>query len=166
MTWTARASASVTCTLASLAASSGLTVGRCTEAIDNSANLDEVVLFGGKVKTGAANLQAGRIEAWVFAEREDGTWPELFTGSYTGSDGGFTITERSVLLAGARRIACIQTGTTQRDWVIAPVNLCEVLGGVFRKAGIFIVHNAHTSTNVWSATAGDFVLTRKAYYRA
>lgn len=166
MTLAARASASLSITLASLAASSTLTVGRCSAAYDNSANLDELLPISGKFKTGAANLQAGLIEVWAFAERADGTWPELFTAAYTGADGGFTVTERNVLQAGAALVCAIPTSTSQRDWVFRPRDLSMLLGGAVRKAAVFVTHSAHTSTNVWSATAGDFDISIKPHYWA
>lgn len=166
MTQSTRASSSLTITLASLAASSTLTVGRCSTEYNNATNLDEVLSVSGKFKTAATNLQAGVIEVWAFAERADGTWPELFTSTYSGTDGGFTVTERNVLIAGARMIAQITTGTTQRDYPFAPVNIAQRLGTGVRKFALFVTHNAHTSANGWSATGGDFDISVKPFYWA
>jgi hypothetical protein len=52
MTITARSSSNLTCTLASLATSSGLTVGRCSDAYDNSSNKDENLSVSGIITTG------------------------------------------------------------------------------------------------------------------
>lgn len=163
MTFTARASAAQTITLASLATSSGLTVGRCSTAYDNSTNLDEFLSCSGLITTGTSPT-AGQIEVWVFAERADGSWPELFTASYTGTDGGFTINSRDVLAAGAERIARIDTdATSNRSYVFKPADLARALGGVVRKAALFVTHSTAVNLN---STAGNHVIHVKPHYYA
>lgn len=167
MTWSARASSAPTFTLASLASSSSLTVGRCSAAIDNSANLDELLLCTGQLTTGTSPTASKSIELWVFGELADGTWPDLFTAAYTGSDGGFTIRSRDILLAGARRVAWINTGTSGNTsnvpYTFAPRDLAELLDGAVRKAGLFAVHDTGAALN---STAGNHAINIKTYYNA
>jgi hypothetical protein len=163
MTFTARASAPQTIALAGLAASSGLTVGRCSTAYDNSTNLDEFLAASGLITTGTSPT-AGQIEVWVFAERADGSWPELFTSAYSGTDGGFTVKSRDVLAAGAERIARIDTdATSDRGYVFKPVDLARLLGGVIRKVATFVTHSTVANLN---GTAGNHAIHIKPHYYA
>lgn len=141
MTLSARASASLTITLGALATSAGLTVGRCSTAYDNSSNLDEFLKLLGAIFTGTTPT-AGTIEVWAFTERADGTWPALFTGAYSGSDGGFTVQSRTILQQGAVQIANMTTDTTSdREYAFLPVDVVALLGGPVRKFAVFVTHS-------------------------
>lgn len=141
MTLSARASASLTITLASLATSAGLTVGRCSTAYDNSTNLDEFLKLYGAIFTGTTPT-AGTIDVWAFSERADGTWPALFTGAYSGTDGGFTVQSRTILAQGATLIAQMTTDTTSnQEYPFLPIDLVSALGGPLRKFAVFVTHS-------------------------
>lgn len=141
MTLAARASAAQTITLASLAASSGLTAGRCSTAYDNSTNLDEFVKVMGAIFSGTTPT-VGAIEVWAFHERADGTWPALFTAAYTGTDGAFTAQSRTILQQGAALVAAmVNDTTTDREYPILPVDLVALLGGPVRKCAFFVTHS-------------------------
>lgn len=163
MTLTARSSSALTITLASLATSSGLTVGRCSTAYDNSTNLDELLSVSGLITTGTSPT-AGAIEVWAFAERADGTWPELFSAAYTGTDGGFTINSRDQLFSGAARVASMVTSSTSNaNYVFSPKDVVELLGGAVRKVALFVTHNTVANLN---STSGNHSIHIKPHYWA
>lgn len=167
MTLATRASSAVTMTLAGLATSSSLTVGRCSAAIDNSTNMDEILEITAQVMTGTSPTASKSIELWTFSELADGTWPDLFTAAYSGSDGGFTIRSREILFSGARIVGVINTGsagnTSNVPYTFAPIDIAQLLGGAVRKVALFGVHD--TGVNL-HATGENHVVTLKPYYWA
>lgn len=158
------ASAAVTITLASLAASSTLLAGRESTAVDNGATnkyLD--YLLAGKYRTGSANLQAGRIvTAAVGAQDDTPTWPDVFDGT----DSAETITVQGMADAILRILSDIATDATQRTWPWGLVSLCASMGLSVPpdQFVLFVAHSAHTAANVWSATEGDHAVTRIGVY--
>lgn len=165
MSLVARASSSLTITLASLASSSSLTVGRCSAAIDNSTNLDEIVQVMLQVTTGGPSpspTSGGIIEAWAFGELADGTWPDLFTAAYSGSDGGFTIRAREILIAGAMPVGSVAVnGTSNVPYTFRQTNLAALLGDAVRKCALFVVHSTGVALN---STSGNHVATTKGWH--
>jgi hypothetical protein len=162
MTLTARSSSAMTMTnVNSLSSSSGLTVGACTDAYDNSSNLDEMLSASGVIKVASSGLSAGNIEVWAFAERADGTWPVLFTAGYSGSVGGFTVVSRNVLAAGAVLIRSMVTTTTASvEYNFRPADLSAMLGGTIRKVAFFVVHN----TGAALASSGQAISVKPHYW--
>lgn len=162
MTLTARSSSARTVTsIDSLASSSGLTVGACTDAYDNSTNLDELLAASGQITVASSGLSAGTIEVWAFSERADGTWPDLFTSAYSGSAGGFTIRTRDILAAGAALVASMATDTTaSRPYSFRPTDLPARLGGFVRKVAFFAVHN----TGAALASSGNAISVKPEYW--
>lgn len=153
------ASAAVTITLASLAASSTLLAGRESTAVDNGASnkyLDE--LLAGHFRGGAANLQAGAIRVAVVGNEDDTpTWPDVFDGT----DSAETVTVQAMYDSVCRLLAVISTDATQRTWPFGPRSVASCFDGVLPDQWlVFVSHNAHTSTNVWSATESDHAVKR------
>lgn len=167
MSLTARSSSTVTFTLAGLATSSSLTVGRCSAAIDNSTNLDEFLILSLQAMTGTSPTASKTLELWAFGELADGTWPDLFSSAYSGSDGGFTIRSREILFSGARLVSAINTGTAGNTsnvpYTFAPRDLSALLGGAVRKAALFLAHDTGVNLN---ATGGNHAANVKPYYWA
>lgn len=143
MTTNYRASSAVTITLASLATSSGLTVGRCSTAYSNATNKDDFLLPTLKVRSGSvAPTAGGSIEFWAFAQRADSTWPEIFTAAYSGTDGGFTVVSRDILFAGAVLLGSVTNdASTARDYVIRGRELAQVFGAVPQNVAFFVVQS-------------------------
>ena len=161
MTTNYRASSTVTITLASLAASSGLTLGRCSTAVSNGTNKDDFVIPMLRTRSAGTIVAGGAIELWAFAQRADGTWPELFTAAYTGTDGGFTVNNRDALFAGAVLVgSATQSDTTARDYVIRGRELSQFFGAVPQNFAFFVVHNMGASSTL--GTAGENALTINA----
>ena len=161
MTTNYRASSAVTITLASLATSSGLTVGRCSTSVANGTNKDDFVLPTLAFRTGSVAPTAGTVlELWAFAQRADSTWPALFTAAYSGTDGGFTISSRDVLFSGAVLLGSYTfDATTGRDAVIRGRELAQVFGAVPQNFAFFVTQS---SGQALDATGGNFVLTVNA----
>jgi hypothetical protein len=158
MTTNYRASSAVTLTLTSLATSSGLTVGRASSSYTNATNKDDFVLPTLKVRSGSvAPTAGGVIELWAFAQRADSTWPELFTGAYAGTDGGFTINSRDILFAGAVLLGSVTNdATTARDYIIRGRELAQAFGAVPQVFAFFVVQS---TAQALDSTAGNHVLT-------
>lgn len=153
-----RASQNLSITLTSLASSSSLTVGRCSAAYSNATNKDDFLIANLKTRSGStAPTAGGTIEIWAIMQRADGTWPEIFTTSYTGADAGFTIQSRDILFGAAVMIGSVTNdATASRDYVIRGRELSQLFGAVPQNVAFFVTQS--TGQNL-SATAGDHVLT-------
>ena len=151
---TYRASSALTITLASLATSSGLTAGRCSSSYSNASNKDEIMAVAGQITVGTTTT-AGQIEVWAFAQRKDGTWPDLFTTSYSGSDGGFTVRSRDVLAAGARLVSVMTVAASLSNvpFSFGPRDITAAFSGYPPKEwALFVVHSSGVNLN---STSGN-----------
>lgn len=141
-----------TFTLASLATSSTLLVGRECTAFDN-AGTDLAIdsLVGGKITTGTSPTAAKQIEIWC-AGSYDGT---TYAGSATGSDAGLTfVAETKTLLKLITIIPTNSTSNTAYAW--GPFSIAQLFGGTMpRKWNIFVTHNTGVALN---ATGGNHEL--------
>lgn len=153
MTLSSRASSALTHTVASLATSAGRTVGDASTAYDNTSNRDEEVACSVLITTGTSPT-AGLIEAWVFAEREDGTWPDIWTTTYSGTDAALTVRSRDHLRAGAALLGAVVNSTTSNlPYVLAARNVAQLLGvNYVRKFAVFVTHSTGVALN---STAGN-----------
>lgn len=161
MTTNYRASSAVTITLASLATSSGLTVGRASASVANGTNKDDFLIPFLKLRSGSVAPTAGTaIELWAFAQRADSTWPEIFTAAYTGSDAGFTVTSRDILFAGAVLLGTATfDATTARDYVIRGREIAQAFGAVPQNFAFFVTQSSGQNLD---ATGANFALTLNA----
>jgi hypothetical protein len=147
-----RASSAYTITLASLATSSGLTVGRCSTSKSNATNKDEHLGVSGVVTVGTS-ATAGSIEVWAFAQRRDSTWPDLFTAAYSGTDGGFTVRSRDILRAGAVLVGAATTAAgTDVPYTFRIVDLARLFGFAPAEHALFVTHSTGVNLN---STAGN-----------
>lgn len=160
MTLSSRASSALTHTVASLASSSGRTVGRMSTAYDNTTNKDEEVAVSLLFTTGTSPTAGGIIEAWIVPQREDGTWPDIFTSAYSGTDGGFTVRGRDHLRAGAALLGAVPVlSTSDLPYILTPRNAAQLLGvNYVRTFGIFVVHNTGVNANATSGNHETVVL--------
>lgn len=160
---TYRASSALTITLASLATSSGLTVGRCSSSYSNSSNKDEILALSGQITVGTTTA-LGAIEVWAFVPRADGAWPDLFTAAYSGSDGGFTVRSRDILIAGARQVKYmpVAASLTNIPFSFAARDLAELFGYPPKEFAVFVTHSSGVNLN---STAGNHSIdVLPAYY--
>lgn len=150
---TYRASSAYTITLASLAASSTLVAGRCSTSKSNATNKDEIIAAAGQIMVGTTTT-AGVIEVWAFAQRADGTWPDLFSAAYSGTDGGFSIRSRDVLSAGARLVSSmtVAASLTNIPFSFGPRDLSMYFGYPPKEHALFVVHSTGVALH---ATAGN-----------
>lgn len=143
----------LTCTLTSLASSSGLTVGRQSTVVSNTSTLAVDYLLAGKIKVGASNMTANTTaEIWVFSEMEDTpTYPDTFGAT----DAGVTITSRNVLFGHGKLAGVIAFDGTDANRVyhMGQTSVASLFGGICpRNWGIFVVHNGG---NALSSTETD-----------
>lgn len=147
-----RASSAYTITLASLAASSTLVAGRCSTSKSNASNKDEHLGVAGVVTIGSS-ASAGFIEVWAFAQRKDGTWPEIFTAAYTGSDAARTVQSRSILRASAVLVAGISVAAGSNvAYPFRMVDLARLFGFAPAEHALFVTHSTNVNLN---STAGN-----------
>jgi hypothetical protein len=162
MTTNYRASSSLTLSINGFGWSSSLTVGRASAAYSNAANQDDFVIPTLRTRSGGTIVANTTIELWAFAQRADGTWPELFTAPYTGADGTFTANNRDAFMAGAVLLGSAQqTDTAARDFVIRGRELSMVFGAVPQQVAFFVTHNMGASSSL-DASAGNHALTIQA----
>jgi hypothetical protein len=138
------ASSAVTITLASLASSSSLLVGRASTAIDNTANLYLDYLLAGLITTGTTPTVSTSIEVWVVAMRDDSTWPD----SITGTDAAKTFIAE--VKAGVCRLAAqlTVTATSNVGYPFGPVSVANLFGGVCpKKFLVFVTHSTAVNLN-------------------
>lgn len=156
-----RASSAYTITLASLATSAGLTVGRCSTSKSNASNKDEHLGVAGLVTIGSS-ASAGTIEVWAFAQRRDATWPEIFTAAYSGSDAGFTVQSRDILRASAVLVAGITTAAGSNvAYPFRLVDLARLFGFAPAEHALFVTHNTGVNLN---GTGGNHSIDLLAAY--
>ena len=155
------ASASVTCTLASLATSSSLVAGRQSDQIDNSTNLYTDYLVSAMVTVGTTPTAGTQIELWVIPEKTDSAYPDVFTGA---GDANKTVTTREILAQSGRlaKVWDVLATTSNVAFDSGYVSVRSLLGYVPRKFVLFVVHNTGVNLN---ATGGNHVLTQKGTYR-
>lgn len=149
MTTTAKpsygASTSITLTLASLATSSGLTVGRESTAVDNTTDLAIDALVGGKIKTGTTTANT-QIEIWLIGSY-DGT---TYAGGATGSDAGLTPIPKTEF----KKLTSIPVpDTTARTYNWGPYSVAQAFGGSMpKKWSVFVTQNSGANLD---ATGGN-----------
>jgi hypothetical protein len=128
------ASASITCSLASLASSS--TVGRQSTAVDNTSNKydDAIVTIG--VKTSASALANDKTVYVYVAATEDGTNYDSDDAAVGATDAGYTINSPSNLKLAAA-IYCPTSSKTYRK----VFSVAGTLGGVMPPKWVLVVVN-------------------------
>lgn len=99
-------------TLNGLGASSSLTVGQASAAINPTNNDDYASPVLRVVTSTTAPTAGGQIELWAFKRMPDGNWPDLFTVPYAGADVARTVVSRDVLVAGAKLIGSVTNNAT------------------------------------------------------
>lgn len=157
------ASAAYTMTLASLAASSTLLAGQEGSAVSNASNKYLDILIAGYFKTAATNAQVGSINvAIVGCLNDTPIWPDVFDGTNSTE----TVSLQNVYDQVCKVAAQIATTATNAlVWPFGPIAIAGLFGGVLPVQHVpFVSHNAETSTNVWSATEGDHLMSHTPIY--
>lgn len=148
------ASATITCSVASLGSSSTFVAGQESNVIDNTSNLyDDVLLAGQCTTNGTTNVTAStEIRVYVFSVLDDGpTYPDVMDGT----DSAETITTAGVG-QGFLKLAAIMTVdavTQSRNYAFGMVSVAQLFGGIMPlKWGLFVTHN---TGQILHATAGN-----------
>lgn len=146
-------SASVTCTLASLASDTNLLAGRESNEVSNTSNLYLDYILAGKVTTGTSPTASRNIEVWVIPLAEDSTYPDVFDGT----DSNETATTRDMLASYGVCVAnMLTTNTSDRTYWFSGVSVRRALGGTLpKKFVVFVVHNTGVNLN---STAGNHAI--------
>jgi len=152
-------SASITCTLASLATSSTLVAGRSSAEIDNSTNLHLDKLISGKITVGTTPTANTVIEVWMIPKREDSSYHDTFDGT----DKNVTVTSRQHLLAYGTLLStmAVPATTSNVGYEFFRSAAAAMGAGCPPKFQLFIVHNTGVNLN---STGGNHVLYEKGVY--
>lgn len=155
------ASASITCTLASLASSATFVAGRASAAYDNTSNLDLDVLLSGKVTVGTTPTVNTEIHIDVLGMLDDSTWPDVFDGT----DSAETVTSAGMSKGYLRRAATliVDATTSDRTYNFGPISVAQLFGGTLPpKFQVFVTHNTGVNLN---STPANHALNAKAVYQ-
>lgn len=146
----------LTITLASLATSSTLLVGRESTAVDNRTNLDLDHLLSGRFKAGTSPTAATKIEVWVAAPTSIASGTATYPDTVTGSDAAITLTSDNVKFS-ALRLAWSTTvdSTTGRVYSMPPTSLASLFGDLPPFYSVIVTHS--TAVNL-DSTAGNHKL--------
>lgn len=145
----------LTITLASLATSSTLTVGRQSTVVDNSSNLYLDAILSGQITTGTSPT-GGLIQVWLWGLLKQAssaeTYPIATTTALGATDAAATFdAEQRNRLALAASIA-VNT-TSDRAYAINPVGVATFFGGVLPMFwGVWVTHSTGVNLN---STAGN-----------
>jgi len=139
----------LTITLASLATSSSLLVGRESTAISNVSNLYVDALVSGQITTGTSPT-AGTIEVWAYGIIKHVASTPTYPSPVTGTDAAITFVAETKL---RQLIAAIPTNATSNTaYSIPPTSIASLFGVLPIKWGVAVIHN--TAVNL-HATAGN-----------
>lgn len=133
----------MTITLASLATSATLTVGRESTAVDQK-DVDDAIdcLIGGTITVGTTPTANTYIEVWAYGSYDDTN----FTASATGSDAGLTPTAKTLMALLAVIPNPAATSNVAYKW--GPVSVARAFGGVLPvQWGVFVTHNTGVNLN-------------------
>ena len=137
--------ADVTCTLASLATSSTLLVGRESAAVDNSSNLYLDYLVSGKITTGTSPTASKSVQVWAVASWDGTTWPAGFSGSDAA---GPTLIVENKNSALALVAAISTTSSSNITYHFTCKSIASLFGGFCpKKFSFFITHDTAVNLN-------------------
>ncbi len=139
-------SAAYTITLASLATSSTLVVGRAGTAVSNTSNLYDDYLVGGKVTTGTSPTVDTQIEIDAYGSYADAP---TYGDGVTGTDAGQTFTSANTKRTAVRLVErMFVDNTSNRTYPFGPSSLKPVFGwNMPKNHGIFVSHSTAVNLN-------------------
>lgn len=144
----------LTITLASLATSASLVVGRESTAVDNTSNLDEDHLVSGQITVGTSPT-GGRIEVWAYGPLAIASGTPDY-GLPTGSDAAVTFASRNQLLSACRLLWSTGVDTTSnREYYMPPTSIRDAFGELPARWGVFVTHSSAVNLN--STTGNHFL---------
>jgi hypothetical protein len=141
------ATATITCSVASLASSSSFVAGQESTIVDNSSNKYVDALLSGKIRVGTTPTVNTQILVYVFAQLDDTpTYPDVMDGT----DSAETITTAGVGQGFLKLAAVLNVDatTSDRDYPFGPVSVAQLFGGVMpQRWGVFVTHNTGVALN-------------------
>ena len=139
------ASATITCTLASLATSSSRTAGRESTAVDNTSNLYDDALLSGQVTTGTTPTAQKQIDVWIYSDDGNDLYPDVLDGT----DSNETITSENVRNGALKLALSLRVeSTSDRIYYFRNISVAALFGGTMpRKWGVFIAHDTAVNLN-------------------
>lgn len=150
----------LTITLASLATSSTLLVGRESNAVDNTSNLDLDHLLSGKITTGTSPTVNTRIEVWVYAPISISSGTPIYPDVFDGTDSAETVTSDNVKSSLLKLAwSTLVDNTSDRTYYMPPTSIASLFGAMPAFWGVFVTHSTAVNLN---STAGNHDL---SYYR-
>ena len=145
----------LTITLASLATSSTLVVGRASTAVVNTSNLYLDCLLSGLITTGTSPT-AGVIELWVYAPIKIATSTVTYPDSITGTDAAKTFASVEAKYGLTQAAAIITNASSDIGYSINPISIASLFGGSMPTHwGVFVTHDTAVNLN---ATGGNHYL--------
>jgi hypothetical protein len=141
----------LTITLASLATSSSLLVGRESTVISNLSALYVDAMVMGQIMTGTSPT-AGNINVWAYGINKLASSAASYPSPLTGSDAALTVVAET-LTCDFALVQSIPTNTTSNQaYTLRPASIRELFGAMPLKWGIFVTHNTAVNLN---STAGN-----------
>lgn len=150
-----------TITLASLATSTTLLVGRQSSEIDNRTALNQDYLVSGKITTGTSPTTARPIEIWVIAALDNAA-PTYLGGFGTADGAGPTLIQenKNTMCVLVASITCNATSNQQYDF--GPVSIAALFGGFCPARFVFFV--TQNTAAALNATAGNHQIRLQPVY--
>lgn len=150
--------AALTATLANLATSADLSVGRQSSVIDNTSDLVLDEFVAGKITAGTSPTNLKKIQVYAFGQVED---TPTYPGGAGASDAAWT--PATPLASYLKLIATIATdATSDKAYWFGPIALAVFFGGVIPpRWGLWVTHN--TAQNLKNA-GGDQALWHQPIY--
>lgn len=148
----------ITCTMASLATSSTLLVGREATAVDNTTNLDVDHILSGKIATGTSPTAGTKIEVWAFTFTTSASGTPVWPQSATGADAALTLNSDNAKFAGWLKLVASMTvdSTSNRAYEFGGVSVAMLFGGSMPpKYDLFVTHSTAVNLN---STGGNHSL--------
>lgn len=147
-------SAALTITLASLATSSTLRVGREATAIVNTSDLDLDKPITGLITVGTTPVVGTVIEIWATMPLKITAGAAAWGDSMTGSDAAFTCTSDPTKFGMFRLVASIavDSATSNRGYPFVGNSIASLFPSVPAMLNFFATHNTGVNLN---ATAGN-----------
>lgn len=143
-------------TLAGLPSSTSLTAGQCSDSYSNSTFKDDLAAtaltaVGNSI---APTNSSGQIELWVIPRLPDGTWPNIFTVAYAGSNAARTLVTRDQMRSVGRLLGNADTDlTANRVYSVVGREISSAFGYMPEVFAFFVTQN--TGQNL--AAAGNLL---------
>jgi len=148
----------LTITLASLATSATLLVGRESTAVNNDTTLDLDHLLTGKITVGTTPTIDTRIEIWAYQAIDISSGTPEYPDVLDGTDSAETIISDGVKFSGLvlAHTIIVDATTSDRTYPITAISIASIWGELPPFWGVFVTHNTGVNLN---ATGSNHRLT-------